>query len=80
VEEEPGVLVGGAGLGDAVVDAFDEAVRCGEALAEEQLARGFVESGDVGEGAADIGTEPQALARARRICHRQFAPRCGRAL
>ncbi len=77
VKEEPGVLISGTGFGDAVVDALNQALRRRQALAEEQLAAGFVESGDIGESAADIGSKPQAFARARRICHRNFAPLFG---
>ena len=60
VKEQPGVLVIGAGLGDAVVDALDEA-SASSGLAEE-LAGALVEGGDIGESAADIGGQSQLLA------------------
>jgi hypothetical protein len=60
VQEQPGVGVAGAGLVHAVRNPVDQAPRRRERLAQQELAAGFVERGDVREGAADVGGKTYA--------------------
>jgi hypothetical protein len=62
VQEEAGVCQIGAGLLHAVGDAIDQPAGRGERFAEQQLARAFVEGGDIGKRAADVGGDAQASA------------------
>ena len=47
-------------LRHAVLDAGDESRRRGERLSELELAGRLVEGGDIGEGAADVGRQPDS--------------------
>src|SRR6185312_2787569 len=58
VEEKPGLVVSRTRLGNARIDAFGEARRSRQALAEQQPAAFLVERRDIGEGTADIGADP----------------------
>ena len=51
----------GAGLLDARLDAIHQRLRRGERLAQTQAAARLVEGGNIGEGAANIGGEPQGF-------------------
>ena len=59
VQEEAGLLIVRAGLGDAGIDALDEMRGRRQALAQQQPAGFLIERRDIGERAADIGPEPR---------------------
>jgi hypothetical protein len=63
VQEQAGGGVAAAGLLDPGADAVDQPAGGRERLAENQLAGAVVEDRDVGEGAPDIGREPDAGTR-----------------
>ena len=61
VEEELGRAELRSGLGHAILDAGDQPRRRRQRLPQRQLPGGLVESGNVGESAADIGGESNPI-------------------
>jgi hypothetical protein len=61
MQEQMGFWQGHASFVQAVQDAMHQFIRGGEGLAQEQAALAFVKSGNVGEGAANVGGNAQSV-------------------
>ena len=72
VEEQVRVPKGDARPVDGVLDPFDQRAVGGERLAEAQLARRFVEGGEVGEGAADVDGDAHVGGGRGVECHGRY--------